>query len=96
MFLAITSVGWGFNWPSTKFLLSELPPLTLRGATGVIGAVLLAVLALFSFSLRGHIDYARWFKQWEADRKARRDAELAAEARANGEAGDEPKTGPWG
>ena len=31
MFLAITSVGWGFNWPVTKFLLSELPPLTLRG-----------------------------------------------------------------
>ncbi|WP_342722254.1 DMT family transporter [Bradyrhizobium sp. B097] len=46
MFLAITSVGWGFNWPSTKFLLSELPPLTLRGITGVIGAVLLAALAL--------------------------------------------------
>ena len=44
MFLAITSVGWGFNWPSTKFLLSELPPLTLRGATGVIGAVLLAAI----------------------------------------------------
>jgi drug/metabolite transporter (DMT)-like permease len=46
MFLAITSVGWGFNWPVTKYLLSELPPLTLRGATGVIGAGLLAVLAL--------------------------------------------------
>src|SRR2546423_2023818 len=46
MFLAITSVGWGFNWPVTKYLLSELPPLTLRGSTGVIGAVLLAVLAL--------------------------------------------------
>src|SRR3954463_5565871 len=46
MFLAITSVGWGFNWPVTKFLLSELPPLTLRGVTGVLGAVLLAALAL--------------------------------------------------
>jgi drug/metabolite transporter (DMT)-like permease len=46
MFLAITSVGWGFNWPVTKFLLSELPPLTLRGSTGVIGAGLLTVLAL--------------------------------------------------
>jgi drug/metabolite transporter (DMT)-like permease len=46
MFLAITSVGWGFNWPATKFLLSELPPLTLRGSTGVIGAILLALLAL--------------------------------------------------
>ena len=47
MFLAITSVGWGFNWPVTKYLLSELPPLTLRGVTGVIGASLLAMLALW-------------------------------------------------
>ncbi|MGY8662278.1 DMT family transporter [Bradyrhizobium sp. UFLA05-109] len=46
MFLAITSVGWGFNWPVTKFLLSELPPLTLRGVTGVLGALLLATLAV--------------------------------------------------
>ena len=46
MFLAITSVGWGFNWPVTKYQLGELPPLTLRGVTGVIGAALLATLAL--------------------------------------------------
>ena len=46
LFLAITSVGWGFNWPVTKYLLSELPPLTLRGATGVIGAALLALFAV--------------------------------------------------
>ncbi|MBH5397500.1 DMT family transporter [Bradyrhizobium sp. CNPSo 4010] len=46
MFLAITSVGWGFNWPVTKFLLAELPPLTLRGVTGVLGALLLALLAV--------------------------------------------------
>src|ERR1700680_2379009 len=45
MFLAITSIGWGFNWPVTKYLLSELPPLTLRGSTAVIGAALLAVLS---------------------------------------------------
>jgi drug/metabolite transporter (DMT)-like permease len=44
-FLAITSIGWGFNWPGTKYLLSDLPPLTLRGSTGVVGAVLLALLA---------------------------------------------------
>jgi len=59
MFLAITSVGWGFNWPVTKFLLGELPPLTLRGFTGVIGALLLAALAL----LRGQslrVDRALW------------------------------------
>src|SRR5258706_14256068 len=46
IFLAITSVGWGFNWPVTKYLLSELPPLTLRGGTGMIGASLLARLAI--------------------------------------------------
>lgn len=46
LFLAITSVGWGFNWPVTKYLLGEVPPLTLRGTTGVIGAALLALLAV--------------------------------------------------
>ena len=59
MFLAITSVGWGFNWPVTKFLLGELPPLTLRGVTGVIGALLLAALALLRRqNLR--VDRALW------------------------------------
>src|SRR6195256_6329642 len=48
MSLAITSVGWGFNWPVTKYLLSELPPLTMRGSCGVIGAILLALLAVVS------------------------------------------------
>ena len=46
VFLAITSIGWGFNWPITKYLLSLLPPLTLRGTTGVVGACLLALLAV--------------------------------------------------
>src|SRR5262249_55519983 len=53
MFLAITSVGWGFNWPVTKYLIGELPPLTLRGLSGVVGALLLAALAL----LRGQSLY---------------------------------------
>ena len=26
-----------FNWPVIKFLIGEVPPLTLRGMTGVIG-----------------------------------------------------------
>jgi drug/metabolite transporter (DMT)-like permease len=47
LFLAITSIGWGFNWPITKYLLSLLPPLTLRGTTGVVGACLLALLAVW-------------------------------------------------
>jgi len=46
LFLAVTSIGWGFNWPITKYLLSLLPPLTLRGTTGVVGACLLALLAV--------------------------------------------------
>ncbi|MBS0530023.1 MAG: EamA family transporter [Proteobacteria bacterium] len=46
LFLATTSVGWGLNWPATKYLLSELPPLTLRGVTGVAGAALLAIVVL--------------------------------------------------
>lgn len=59
MFLAITSVGWGFNWPVTKYLLGELPPLILRGTTGVVGASLLALLALLSGqSLR--VPRAQW------------------------------------
>ncbi|MFP5248750.1 MAG: DMT family transporter, partial [Acidobacteriota bacterium] len=48
LFLAVTSAGWGFNWPITKFLLGYLPPLTLRGTAGVIGASLLAILAVSS------------------------------------------------
>src|SRR6202140_2618164 len=61
MFLAITSVGWGFNWPVTKYLLSELPPLSMRGSTGVVGASLLALLAI----LRGQslrVPREMWFR----------------------------------
>jgi drug/metabolite transporter (DMT)-like permease len=46
VFLAVTSLGWGFNWPIVKYLLGYLPPMTLRGTTGMIGASLLAVIAL--------------------------------------------------
>src|SRR5260370_31753002 len=48
MFLAITSVGGGFNCPIMNYLLSELPPLTMSGLTGVVGASLLAGLAIIS------------------------------------------------
>ncbi len=46
LLLVATSVGWGLNWPVTKHLLMELPPLSVRGLSGIIGAALLAVLAL--------------------------------------------------
>ncbi|PDT87324.1 EamA family transporter [Bradyrhizobium sp. Y36] len=44
-FLVITSIGWGSNWPATKYLLGQLPPLTYRGVMGLVGAALLASLA---------------------------------------------------
>ena len=45
-FLVITSIGWGSNWPATKYLLGQLPPLTYRGVMGLVGAALLAILAV--------------------------------------------------
>ncbi len=53
LFLVVTSIGWGFNWPMTKLLLTEWPPLTGRGGAGVIGGlVLLGLGALRGESLR--------------------------------------------
>ena len=46
MFLAITSVSWGLNWPIMKHILTEWPPLSTRGLTGVVGGLLLAGLAM--------------------------------------------------
>lgn len=46
LLLVATSVGWGLNWPVTKRLLAELPPLSLRGLSGIVGAALLALLAV--------------------------------------------------
>lgn len=41
--VALTAVGWGLNWPATKFLLTECPPLSARGLSGLV-----ASLALFA------------------------------------------------
>jgi drug/metabolite transporter (DMT)-like permease len=46
LFLAITSIGWGLNWPITKYVLSEWPPLPARGLTGIVGGLTLAAYAL--------------------------------------------------
>ena len=54
---------------------------------------LLAVLALFVVSLRGHMAYRSWFRRWEAERKARRDAEIG---RDSPPPADTPRKGPWG
>lgn len=55
-------------------------------------AFMLALLTFWSVVLVRERRAERWFKQWEADRKARRDAEIAAEG---GPPRGEPK-GPWG
>lgn len=48
MLLMVTSVGWGFNWPIAKQLITELPPLTMRGGTGFVGALLLGIVAVMA------------------------------------------------
>ena len=52
---------------------------------------LLAVLALWLVVLGRERGYARWFRQWEADRKNRHDAEADRDGRKRGH-----KAGPWG
>jgi drug/metabolite transporter (DMT)-like permease len=44
-----TSLGWGLNWPSTKFLLTTCPPLSSRGVAGLVAGLLLLGIA----SIRG-------------------------------------------
>jgi drug/metabolite transporter (DMT)-like permease len=44
--LAVTSVGWGLNWPIMKQILTEWPPLSARGLSGIAGGLLLALLAV--------------------------------------------------
>lgn len=46
LFLLVTSIGWGLNWPIMKFLLTEWPPLSARGFSALVGAITLAALAM--------------------------------------------------
>lgn len=73
--------------------------MTLFGQTfdaqQIMGLVsMLLLLAFWIMVLGRERRYARWFSQWEADRKARRQAEIA------GERGDQDQhrgpRGPWG
>lgn len=54
-------------------------------------AFLLMALALWIMAFRGERNWTKWFRGWEAERKARREAEVRGE---NGET--RPPTGPWG
>jgi len=71
--------------------------MTLFGTTleaeQIAGLVaLLATLVLWIAALGRERDYARWFKSWEAARKARHDAERGIRSPPS----DGPPTGPWG
>jgi drug/metabolite transporter (DMT)-like permease len=41
-----TACSWGASWPQTKFLLSELPPFTMRGFCGACGCVFAFAVAM--------------------------------------------------
>ena len=43
--LVFTGCAWGFNWPVNKFLLSELPPFTMRSISVGLGVVLAFLIA---------------------------------------------------
>ena len=64
---------------------------TLDGAQIAALVGLLATLALWLVVLGRERGYAKWFRQWEADRKARLDAEKGAASEQKRE-----RTGPWG
>jgi drug/metabolite transporter (DMT)-like permease len=40
-----TALGWGLNWPATKFLLATCPPLSARGVSGLVAGATLFVVA---------------------------------------------------
>lgn len=52
--LMLTAVNWGATWPIMKFLLTELPPLTMRAIGTATLAVVLAAGAL-AFGVRLHV-----------------------------------------
>jgi drug/metabolite transporter (DMT)-like permease len=48
LFLFITAVGWGLNWPVIKLVLREWPPLFSRGVAGVTAALALGLMAILN------------------------------------------------
>jgi drug/metabolite transporter (DMT)-like permease len=55
--LVLLSLGWGTSWPMMRIALYEVPPLSMRVATMVVGALTLATVTLLrrrTFALRGN------------------------------------------
>lgn len=67
---------------------------TLGGEEIASLAFMLMALVLWISVWRGERDWTRWFRRWEADRKARREAELSMETRGGQPPAD--RRGPWG
>lgn len=68
---------------------------TLGGEEIASLVFMLAALVLWIAVYRGERGWARWFKRWEGDRKARREAELAIDKGDAPPSRDAPR-GPWG
>ena len=45
LIVALIGLLWGLNWPAVKFILTELPPLTIRAVAFPFAAGLLAMIA---------------------------------------------------
>jgi drug/metabolite transporter (DMT)-like permease len=60
LWLAVAAVGWGLNWPATKFALSEWPPFALRVVSSAGAVTLLLAIAL----ARGERIWPRGLAQW--------------------------------
>jgi drug/metabolite transporter (DMT)-like permease len=62
--LLVTAFGWGLNWPATKFLLAQCPPLTARGIAGIVASLALASLAGSRGDMLTVPRHVRWHLIW--------------------------------
>jgi len=70
---------------------------TLGGEEIASLVFMLMALVFWIIVWRRERDWAHWFRRWEGDRKARREAELAAEQGLDGPPPPaEAPRGPWG
>ena len=69
---------------------------TLDGQDIAFLVFMLMSLVLWAGAWRTEHNWGRFFKQWNSERKARRDAELAAERGDTPTDTDRGPRGPWG
>lgn len=61
LLLIALTIGWGFNWPIMKFILSEIPPLSFRGFCLFLGGLgILGLARISGLSLKIPAGY--WMK----------------------------------